>query len=74
MLETDDELIDPLDAVRKNGAEGRSFAEMILEDLKIAGVQQAHKADKIVFTALTPWPGDYICADGRYIEGDPESR
>jgi adenine-specific DNA-methyltransferase len=70
---TDDELIDPLDAVRKNGAEGRSFAEMILEDLKIAGVQQAHKADKIVFTALTPWPGDYICADGRYIEGDTGS-
>jgi adenine-specific DNA-methyltransferase len=69
----DDELIDPLELVRKNGAEGRSFAEMILEDLKIAGVQQAHKADKIVFTALTPWPGDYICADGRYTEGDTES-
>jgi len=69
----DDELIDPLDIVRKNGVEGGSFAEMILEDLRIAGVQQAHKVDKIVFTALTPWPGDYICADGRYIEGDTES-
>lgn len=65
----DDELMDPLDVVRKNGTEGRSFAEMILEDLRIAGVQQAHKADKIVFTSLAPWPGDYICADGRYIEG-----
>ena len=31
---------------------------MILENLKIAGVQQAHKDDKIDFTALTPWPGD----------------
>jgi adenine-specific DNA-methyltransferase len=70
---TDDELIDPLDMVRKNGADGRSFVETILEDLKIAGVQQAHKADKIVFTALTPWPGDYVCADGRYIEGAPGS-
>jgi len=69
----DDELIDPLDVVRKNGAEGRSFAETILEDLKIAGLQQAHKADKIAFTALAPWPGDYICADGRYVEGDAES-
>ncbi len=69
----DDELIDPLDVVRKNGAEGGSFAETILEDLKIAGVQQAHKADKMVFTALTPWPGDYICGDGRYIEGETES-
>jgi adenine-specific DNA-methyltransferase len=69
----DEELIDPLDAVRKNGAEVGSFAETILEDLKIAGVQQAHKADKIIFTALAPWPGDYICADGRYIEGDMET-
>lgn len=65
----DDNLIDPLDVARKNGADGRSFAETILEDLKIAGVQQAHKEDKIVFTALSPWPGDYICADGRYMEG-----
>ena len=29
---------------------------MILENLKTAGVQQAHKEDKITFTALTPWP------------------
>jgi len=69
----DDELLDPLDVVRKNGVEGRSFVETILEDLKIAGVQQAHKEDKIAFTALTPWPGEYVCADGRYVEGDPES-
>ncbi len=69
----DDELIDPLDIVRNKGAEGGSFAEMILEGLKIAGVQQAHKADKIAFSALAPWPGDYICAEGRYIEVEPES-
>ena len=31
---------------------------MILENLKTAGVQQAHKEDKITFTALTPWPGE----------------
>jgi len=29
-------------------------------------VQQAHKEDKIVFTALTPWPGDMVCAEGRF--------
>jgi len=29
-------------------------------------VQQAHKTDKINFTALTPWPGDLICAEGRF--------
>jgi hypothetical protein len=39
---------------------------MILENLKTAGVQQAHKEDKITFTSLTPWPGDLVCAEGRY--------
>ena len=43
---------------------------MILENLKTAGVQQAHKEDKITFTSLTPWPGDLVCAEGRYVEGD----
>ena len=30
------------------------FAQMILENLKTAGVQQAHKEDRITFTSLTP--------------------
>ncbi len=30
---------------------------MILENLKTAGVQQAHKEDRITFTSLMPWPG-----------------
>ena len=47
---------------------------MILENLKIAGVQQAHKEGKIDFVALTPWPGEYVCADGRYMEGSAEKR
>jgi adenine-specific DNA-methyltransferase len=38
------------------------------------GVQQAHKENKIAFTALTPWPGDRVCAEGRYLEGDKERR
>jgi adenine-specific DNA-methyltransferase len=42
------------------------FAEVILENLKTAGVQQAHKEDKITFTSLTPWPGDLVCAEGRF--------
>ena len=35
---------------------------MILENLKTAGVQQAHKEDRITFTALAPWPGDAASA------------
>jgi adenine-specific DNA-methyltransferase len=64
-----DELIDPLkEDSTKYGAK-QSFPEMILENLKTAGVQQAHKEDRITFTALTPWPGELVCAQGRYIEG-----
>ena len=66
-----DNLVDPL-ANPKNEAQG--FVEMILDTLKIAGVQQAHKEDKIVFSSLVPWPGELVCAEGRYAEGDTEKR
>ena len=46
---------------------------MILEHLNTSGVQQAHREDRISFTALTPWPGDLICAEGRYIEGHADT-
>ena len=48
------------------------FASVILENLRTAGVQQAHKEDKITFTSLIGWPGEYICAEGRYNEGGSE--
>ena len=50
------------------------FSAIVLENLKTSGVQQGAKADKIVFTALTPWPGEYIGAEGRFMEGDIERR
>ena len=70
----DDELID----IRKEDSTAygakQSFPQMILENLKTAGVQQAHKGDRIAFTALTPWPGELVCAEGRYLEGEAEKR
>ena len=54
------------------GGEAPDFAETILENLRTAGVQQAHKEDKIVFTSLTPRQGEYVCAEGRYAEGGGE--
>ena len=47
----------------------RDFAAMILDNLRTAGVQQAHKDDKIDFSSLVGWPGEYICAEGRFVEG-----
>ena len=68
----DDELIDPVKKTGNN--DSQSFVSMILENLKTAGVQQAHKEDRITFTALTAWPGELVCAEGRYLEGDKEKR
>lgn len=50
------------------------FADMILEHLRTAGVHQAEKRDTIMFTSLTGWPGEYIGAEGRFMEGETERR
>ena len=71
-VDENDELIDPLKQDSNMYGAQQSFTEMILENLKTSGVQQAHKDDKITFTALTPWPGDFICGEGRYLEGDAD--
>ncbi len=52
----------------------RDFAALILDNLKTSGVQQSQKSDKIDFTSITGWPGSYICAEGRYMEGENERR
>jgi adenine-specific DNA-methyltransferase len=74
-----DELIDgmaePKRRYRHDGSgTPEDFADMILENLKAAGVQQAHKEDRITFTALTGWPGKFICAEGKFMEGAKEKR
>ncbi|MHB8927996.1 MAG: site-specific DNA-methyltransferase [Bacillota bacterium] len=72
-VDENDELIDG-GAESPEGYGGENdFGQMILENLKISGVQQAHKEDKIVFTSITPWPGELVCAEGCYSEGTGES-
>ncbi len=72
-VDENDELIDDV-AEDKTGYGGpRDFTQMILENLKTAGVQQAHKENAIHFTSINPWPGYLVCAEGRYMEGDGES-
>src|SRR5262249_27721436 len=70
-VDESDELIDPL--AQTNEDQSQTFPEMVLENLKTAGVQQAHKEDKIAFTTLAPWPGHYISAVGRYREANTET-
>ena len=67
-----DENGDPFDRVaeaRGDYATGYDFAEVMLDNLRRSGVQQAHKEDRIGFSSLTGWPGRLVCAEGRYIEG-----
>ena len=72
-VDENDELIDGTAESGSGYGEGQSFAEMILENLKTAGVQQAHKEDKINFSAIASWPGHYVCAEAHYMEGDETS-
>ena len=72
------ELIEEHDAAtgaRTRGAqEAENYRAAILENLTKAGVQQQDKEDRIAFTALTPWPGEWLAAEGRYMEGETERR
>ena len=70
-VDENDELIDPL---KEAPSAKQTFPQMVMENLKIAGVQQAHRDDKISFTSLSPWPGDLICAEGTYLEGEAQKR
>ena len=69
-----DELIDTAAEAKLGYGAKQDFAAMILDNLKTAGVQQAHKEDRIAFSGLKPWPGDLVCAEGTYVEGDAEKR
>ena len=72
-VDENDELIDGISDDKGEYSAERNFTAIILDTLKIAGVQQAHKADKIDFTALTPWPGELVCAEGRYLSNEGSS-
>lgn len=69
-VDENDELIDTLREPGADYAAKQSFPQMILENLKTAGVQQAHKEDRISFTSLTAWPGELVCAEGRFLEAE----
>ena len=72
-VDENDELIDGVAESISDFGGKQGFVQMILENLKTAGVQQAHKEDKINFTSVIPWPGELVCAEGRYFEGDEET-
>ncbi len=71
-VDENDQLVEP--KLSAEGKDAADFVSVILENLKTAGVQQAHKEDKIAFTSLVAWPGERVCAEGRYMESETEKR
>ena len=72
-VDENDELIDNVAEAKLGYGEKQDFAEMILDNLKTSGVQQAHKEDHIAFSGIKPWPGKFVCAEGTYVEGNGDS-
>lgn len=52
--------------------ESDEFIRVVLDNLKMAGVGNTKKNERLRFTALRPFPGRYVNAEGRYTEGDTE--
>ena len=75
LVDEEDNLVDTVGEARKTNGTGQDFGGMILDQLRTAGVQQAHREDRIEFTSLRCWPGRMIAAEGTYLEaGSGEDR
>ena len=81
VIGTDDdrELIENMEAAEGTRAapqrtnEEMDFAQMVLENLRTAGVHQPHKEDRIKFIAVNAFPGKFISAEASYAESDSEN-
>ena len=72
------ELADDVDAAegrrRRTGAPQVDFSQIVIDYLKSAGIHQSDKSGKIDFDSVTPWPGQWIGAEGRFQERDEMRR
>jgi adenine-specific DNA-methyltransferase len=63
---------DEIEALEGSGAQ--QFANMILENLKKAGIQNTFKDERLQFDRLEPFAGTWLNAVGEYTEKDGSSR
>ncbi|MEZ2347020.1 site-specific DNA-methyltransferase [Terriglobus sp. RCC_193] len=70
----DDELAPSARTNYDDPRDAGNFVQVILNTLKESGVQQADKHAKITFSSVTAWPGEMVCAEGRYQELDGKER
>jgi adenine-specific DNA-methyltransferase len=73
VLSTADENLDGT-VTEQEARKEQDFATMILENLKKAGVQNTHKAERLTFDRLDPYAGTWLHATGEYTDADGETR
>jgi adenine-specific DNA-methyltransferase len=72
---SEEEMIDEIDAAAgkrtrdDDALASNDFAAIVIDYLKSEGVKQQDKGDRISFESLNPWPGNWIGAEGRFVEG-----
>ena len=50
------------------------FGQMILDNLRTAGVQNTRKAERLKFDSLAPYAGQWIHGEGRYTDADGKEK
>lgn len=61
-----------LAARKDDGEKSDDFMRVVLDNLKVAGVGNTKKGERLRFTAIRPFAGRYVNAEGRYTEGESE--
>ena len=67
--EDQDGIVSPREAERQ-----QDFATIILDNLRVAGVQNTRKNERLRFETLDPFPGRWLQATGTYREEDGTQR
>lgn len=70
----DDELAPSAKDSYDDPRDAGNFVQVILDNLKSSGVQQADKNAKINFSSVAAWPGHLVCAEGRYEDADGKEK
>lgn len=54
------------------GSTSDDFVRVVLDNLKVAGVGNTKKGERLRFTTIRPFAGRYVNAEARYVEGETE--
>jgi adenine-specific DNA-methyltransferase len=73
-VELSDDLAAAEGTRQRPGTPQIDFSQIVIEYLKSAGIHQSDKSGKIDFDSVTPWPGHWIGAEGRFQERDEMRR